>query len=140
MIKALAPKGKLIIVHAAGKDPTNKIVKKIWPKENPFPSLANKIYKYLKSNLTKEELKKLKFLDKKIIPCKLRALPNEIQGGIATSIIFSGWNVAIYVNQIDESKVIEAEKSQQYQKIVSKIIDQNNGLYFNNEMFVISKK
>ena len=140
MIKALAPKGKLIIVHAAGKDSTNKIVKKIWPKENPFPSLANKIYKYLKSNLTKEELKKLQLLDKKIIHCKLRALPNEIQGGIATSVIFSAWNVAIYVNQIDESKVIEAEKSQQYQKIVSKIIDQNNGLYFNNEMFVISKK
>jgi len=139
MIKALAPKGKLIIVHAAGKDPTNKIVKKIWPKENPFPSLANKIYKYLKSNLAKEELKKLKFLDKKIIPCKLRALPNEIQGGIATSVIFSAWNAAIYVNQIDESKVIEAEKSQKYQKIVSKIVDQNNGLYFNNEMFVITK-
>ena len=80
------------------------------------------------------------FLDKKIIPCKLRALPNEIQGGIATSVIFSAWNVAIYVNQIDESKVIQAEKSQQYQKIVSKFVDQNNGLYFNNEIFIILKK
>ena len=140
MIKALAPKGKLIVVHAAGNDPAYKIIKKIWPKENPFPSLANKIYTYLKSNLKTEELKKLQFLDKKIIPCKLRALPNEIQGGIATSVIFSAWNVAIYVNQIDESKVIQAEKSQQYQKIVSKFVDQNNGLYFNNEIFIILKK
>ena len=70
----------------------------------------------------------------------MRALPNEIQGGISTSVIFSAWNVAIYVNQIDDFKVFEAEKSQQYQKIVAKIINLNKGLYFNNEMFVITKK
>jgi hypothetical protein len=40
MIKALAPKGQLIIIHAAGKDPANQIIKKIWPKENPFPSFG----------------------------------------------------------------------------------------------------
>ena len=51
MINALAPKGRLIVVHAAGKDPANKIIKKIWPKENPFPSLTNEITKYLKSSL-----------------------------------------------------------------------------------------
>ena len=139
MINALAPKGRLIVVHAAGKDPANKIIKKIWPKENPFPSLTNQITKYLKSTLSSEELKRLKFLDKKIIRCKLRALPNEIQGGIATSVIFSAWNVATYVNQIDDYKVLDAEKSQKYQKIVSAVVNKNNGLYFNNEMFIISK-
>ena len=139
MINALAPKGRLIVVHAAGKDPANKIIKKIWPKENPFPSLTNQITKYLKSTLSSEELKRLKFLDKKIIRCKLRALPNEIQGGIATSVIFSAWNVATYVNQIDDYKVLDAEKSQKYQKIVSTVVNKNNGLYFNNEMFIISK-
>ena len=117
MIKALAPKGKLIIVHAAGKDPANQIIKKIWPKENPYPALANEITKYLKLNLPKEELKNLKFLSKKIIRCNLRALPNEIQGGIATSVIFSAWNVAIYVNQIDDFKVLDAEKSQKYKRL-----------------------
>ena len=127
-------------MHAAGKDPANQIIKKIWPKENPYPSLAKEIIKYLRSNLPKEQLKKLKFLKKKIIRCKLRALPNEIQGGIATSVIFSAWNVAIYVNQIDELKVLNAEKSQNYQKIVSTIVNKNNGLYFNNEIFVIQRK
>ena len=103
------------------------------------PSLTNQITKYLKSTLSSEELKRLKFLDKKIIRCKLRALPNEIQGGIATSVIFSAWNVATYVNQIDDYKVLDAEKSQKYQKIVSAVVNKNNGLYFNNEMFIISK-
>ena len=140
MIKALAPKGKLIIIHAAGKDPANQIIKKIWPTENPFPALTNEITKYLKLNLPKEKLKKLIFLKKQIIRCKLRALPNEIQGGIATSVIFSAWNVAIYVNQIDELKVLQSEKSQNYQKIVSEIVNKNNGLYFNNEIFVIQRK
>ena len=140
MIKALAPKGKLIIIHAAGKDPANQIIKKIWPTENPFPTLVNEITKYLKLNLPKEQLKKLSFLKKQIICCKLRALPNEIQGRIATSVIFSAWNVAIYVNQIDELKVLQSEKSQNYQKIVSEIVNKNNGLYFNNEIFVIQRK
>ena len=139
MINALAPKGKLIIIHAAGKDPANQIIKKIWPKENPFPALANEITKYLKLNIPKQQLKKLSFLKKKIIRCKLRALPNEIQGGIATSVIFSAWNAAIYVNQIDDSKVLDEEKNQRYQKIVSSIVNKNNGLYFNNEIFVITK-
>ena len=89
--------------------------------------------------VNEEQLKKLSFLKKKIIRCKLRALPNEIQGGIATSVIFSAWNVAIYVNQIDDSKVLDEEKNQRYQKIVSSIINKNNGLYFNNEIFVITK-
>ena len=139
MINALSKKGRLIIVHAAGKDPANQIIKNIWPNENPFSSLATEITKYIKSSFTKENLKEIKFLDKKIIKCKLRALPNEIQGGIATSIIFSAWNVAVYVNQIDDFKVIEAEKTKKYQQVVARIINKNKGLNFNNELFVISK-
>jgi len=34
---------------------------------------------------------------------------------------------------------LDAEKSQKYQKIVSAVVNKNNGLYFNNEMFIISK-
>ena len=32
----------------------DKIIKKIWPTEDPFPSLSNNIIKYLKSNLDKK--------------------------------------------------------------------------------------
>ena len=49
MIKSLAKKGKLVVVHACGGDPANKIIKKIWPKENPFPYLYSSIEKYIKS-------------------------------------------------------------------------------------------
>ena len=97
--------------------------------------LQIKALKKLKNSLDSNFEKAIK----KIIKCKLRALPNEIQGGIATSIIFSAWNVAVYVNQIDDFKVIEAEKTKKYQQVVARIINKNMGLYFNNELFVISK-
>ena len=140
MIRALKPKGKLLTIHAAGNDPANDIVKKIWPNEKPFPSLGNSIISYLKKNLDKSLLKKLSFGEKRKIKCRLRALPNEISGSIATSLVFSAWNASIYVNQMDDAKVMKVEKTKNYEKIVTQIVAKNKGLYFNNEIFVIKKK
>ena len=140
MIRALNPKGKLLTIHAAGKDPASDIIKKVWPKENPFPSLGNSIISYLKKNLDKETLNNLSFGEKRNFKCKLRALPNEITGSIATSIVFSAWNASIYVNQIDDDKVMKVEKTKNYEKIVQSVVAKNKGLYFNNEIFVIEKK
>ena len=133
-------KGKLLTIHASGKDPANEIIRKIWPKEDPFPSLGNSIVSYLKKNLDKELLSSLSFGEKRIIKCKLRALPTEISGGIATSLVFSAWNASIYVNQMDDDKVMKVEKTKNYEKVVQKIVAKNKGLYFNNEIFVIEKK
>ncbi len=132
--------GKLVVVHACGNDPGNKIIKKIWPKEKPFPSLYGSIIKYIKNNTENEILKKLKFNKKKTIKYVLRALPNEISGGIATSLIFSAWNAAVYVNQISDEQIMSAERKKYYQKVVKDIVNKNKGLYFNNELFVIEKK
>ena len=140
MIKSLSKKGKLIVVHACGGDPANKIIKRVWPKEIPFPSLYPQIAKYIKSNLDKEKLKELKFHKAKKFKYMLRALPNEISGGIATSVIFSAWNAAVYVNQITDEQIFAAERSKNYQKVVQKIVNKYKGLYFNNELFVIERK
>ena len=140
MIKALNKKGKLIIVHACGNDPANKIIKKIWPKDKPFPTLYKSILKYIKSNTNKDTLKNLRFGKRKIVKYILRALPDEISGGIATSLIFSAWNAAIYVNQISDEEITRIEKTKNYQKIVNQIVKKYKGLYFKNELFVIEKK
>ena len=140
MIKSLDKRGKLVVVHACGYDPGSKIIKKIWPKEKPFPSLYGSIIKYIKNNTEKEILKKLKFNKKQTIKYILRALPNEISGGIATSLIFSAWNAAVYVNQISDEQIMNAERKKYYQKVVKDIVNKNKGLYFNNELFVIEKK
>ena len=70
----------------------------------------------------------------------MRALPNEISGGIGTSLIFSAWNAAVYVNQISDKQIMNAERKKNYQKIVKDIVNKNKGLYFNNELFVIERK
>ena len=140
MIKSLDKNGKLVVVHASGGDPGNKIVKKIWPKEKPFPSLHNSILRYIKKNIDKNLLKNLKFSKKKNVKYVLRALPNEISGGIATSLIFSAWNAAVYVNQISDEQVMSAERKKDYLKIVKEIVNRNKGLYFNDELFVIERK
>ena len=140
MIKSLNKKGKLAVIHACGNDPGNQIIKKIWPEEKPFPSLYKSILEYIKKNTDKNLLKDLKFNKKTNIRYVLRALPNEISGGIATSLIFSAWNAAIYVNQISDKQILSAEKKKNYQKIVQKILNKNKGLYFNNELFVIERK
>ena len=140
MVKSLNKKGKLAVIHACGNDPGNQIIKKIWPKEKPFPSLYKSILEYIKRNTDKNLLKDLKFNKKTNIRYVLRALPNEISGGIATSLIFSAWNAAIYVNQISDKQILSAEKKKDYQKIVQQIVNKNKGLYFNNELFVIERK
>ena len=140
MIKSLDRKGKLVVVHACGNDPGNKIIKRVWPNEKPFPTLYSSILKYIKENTDKYTLENLKFNKKKIIKYVLRALPNEIRGGIATSLIFSAWNAAVYVNQISDQQIMNAERKKNYQKVVQQIVNKNKGLYFNNELFVIEKK
>ena len=85
-------------------------------------------------------MKTLKFNKKQPIKYALRALPNEISGGIATSLIFSAWNAAVYVNQISDEQIMKAERKNFYQKVVKNIVNKNKGLYFNNELFVIEKK
>ena len=101
---------------------TDKI-KKIWPKENPFPYLYSSIEKYIKSNTEKSLLKTLKFHKVKKISYVLRALPNEIKGGIATSLIFSAWNAAVYVNQMTDEQIFKVQRSKNYQKIVQQILE-----------------
>ena len=140
MINSLANKGKLLIVHACGKDPANEIIKKVWPKENPFPTLSKDIISYLNRNLDKQLLNKLKIHQVKKLKYNLRALPNELSNGISTSLVFSGWNAATYVNQMDDNKIANIERTNLYQKITQEIVKKNNGLWFNDELLVITKK
>ena len=137
MIQALGPGGKLILVHALGNDSGMEIIKKVWPDENPFPSLSSDIIAYLKKILDGDLLRKLKLHSPETFRYNLRALPNEIENGIATSLIFSSWNAATYVDQINNENVMKAEQNGQYVQYIQEIIKKYGGLWFNNEMIVI---
>jgi len=137
MIKALAPGGKLLLFHSFGNDSGLEIIKNIWPEENPFPSLASDIVENVKKIFENDFIKNFKFHSPETFRYNLRALPNEIENGISTSLIFSSWNAITYVCQINNEKIIEAEKNYLYVQPVQEVIRKYNGLWFNDEMLVI---
>ena len=63
----------------------------------------------------------------------------DIVDGISTSLIFSAWNNINYVAQIDDEKIKNAELDGKCFEILSKILKNNDGLYFNDEMILIEK-
>ena len=94
----------------------------------------------MKKNLDKKSLNSIAIKQQKNIKYNLRALPNEISNGISTSVIFSAWNAAVYVNQINDLEIHKAEKNNSYEAIVKKIIKKYDGLWFNDELLIITKK
>ncbi len=116
-----------------------EIIKKIWPEESPFSSLANDITDHLKYSLPDELLNKLKFQSPINFRYNLRALPNEIENGIATSLIFSSWNAITYVGQINNEKILNAEKNGRYSQHVQSVLQKYKSLWFNNEMLIIER-
>ena len=140
MIKCLSSGGKLAIFHSCGNDPGSEVIKELWPDENPFPNNAKDIVDYLKKNLSKEENSNLSFKDPQIFKYGLRSQPNEINTGIATSLLFSAWNACTYVAQIGDQMVRDKEIDQSYINCVEEIVKKNDGLWFNDEMLIIEKK
>ena len=76
----------------------------------------------------------------KKIKYNLRALPEEIANGISTSAVFSAWNAATYVNQINDIEIVKVEKNNKHIKPTQQIIKKYSGLWFNDEILVIEKK
>ena len=140
MIKCLSSGGKLAIFHSCGNDPGTEIIEKLWPDENPFPNNAKDIVDYLKTNLSKDESSALLFHQPETFKYGLRSQPNEINSGIATSLLFSAWNACTYVAQIGDQMVRDKEADQSYIKCVEEIVKKNDGLWFNDEMLIIEKK
>ena len=65
---------------------------------------------HIKKNLDENLLKDLNFKPVEVFKYNLRSQPNEINSGIATSLVFSAWNACTYVAQISDQMV--KEKSQ----------------------------
>ena len=56
-------------------------------------------------------IENLIFHKPEVFKYQLRALPNEIENGISTSLVFSAWNNINYVAQISDEKIKFAEKN-----------------------------
>ena len=140
MVSLLAPNGKMVAFHSYGNDPGLNAINQLWPDENPFPNKGHDIIQYMKNNLGNELNGKIHFREPEIFEYKLRSQPNEINSGIATSLVFSAWNACTYVAQISDQMVKEKEADQSYIKCIEDIIRDHDGLWFYDEMLVSDRK
>jgi hypothetical protein len=70
----------------------------------------------------------------------MHTLPEEIADSIGTSTLLAAWNAAIYVAQIDDQKLESVLESREYVDATARILHKHNGLQFNDESFVISRR
>ena len=139
MIDILNKNGKLVIVHSCGNDSVSKVIKQLWPKENPYPTPARAIIKYLKKTLPARKLDDLVFHKPVKFGYKLKPIPDD-NNSIATSLFSAAWNNIVYVGQMNSDQINQAQEDGKYVEVIENLLEENdNTVHFNNEMFVIEK-
>ena len=143
LARALRPGGRLIAIHSHGNDPGMEIIRKVWPGENPFVSDRHAILRAVKQELgaAGRDLNFNAYADNRsIFQYKLETLPNEVSGPLGTSTLFAAWNAAIYVAQIEDSRLTDAVRDGTYLEATSEVLKTHGGLWFNDESYVISRQ
>ncbi len=146
LVKGLAPVGRLIGVHSCGDDPGLEIIRGVWPDEAPFSSTRHDILRETKAALG-PQARYFNFNpysdDRSKFRYQMYTLPNEIDAeatSIGTSTLVAAWNNATYVAQIEDGRLTEAMTSGLYLDATRQVLKKYNGLWFNDESYVISRK
>jgi hypothetical protein len=143
LARALAPGGRMVVVHAHGDDPGLEIIRGVWPDEDPFQTNRHVLAEAARDHLLEPGDADLLFEpltdEQAIIRYELHAMPSEVQEHIGTSLIVAAWNAAAYVAQIDEERLSDALSTGRYVQATRSVIQQHEGVWFNDEAFVISR-
>jgi hypothetical protein len=143
LARALRPGGRLLTVQSHGEDVGLELIREIWPKEDPFQVNRYDLLKNLKGQLGQEATSynlKAPADDKALFKYRMHTLPQEIAESIGTSTLFAAWNAATYVAQIEDTRLEEALASHEYLEATARILHKNDGLWFNDESFVVSRR
>lgn len=139
LARALAPGGKLVAVHSAGGDPGLEIVRNVWPDENPFEVDRHAIVEAAHTMIDDPSLEFDPLTDEEaIFRYSLHTMPSGDH--IGTPLILAAWNAATYVAQIDGSRLDAAMASGVYVKATQDVLAEHDGLWFNDEMYVVRRR
>ena len=75
-----------------------------------------------------------------ILENRLHTLPGEVGRTIGTSTLLAAWNAAVYVAQIEDDRLAEAMARGNYLDATGEVLARHDGLWFNDESFVIKRK
>jgi SAM-dependent methyltransferase len=142
LARALRPGGRLVGVHSYGNDPGMEIIRKLWPDHNPFRHDRHALLQAVKRSIgaARRGLNFNTYSDSRsLFRYDMHTLPNEIEESIGTSTLFAAWNAAIYVAQVDDSRLKEAVMDGRYVAATQEVLQRHGGLWFNDESYVISR-
>ncbi len=143
LVQSLAPGGRAVVSQSFGQDPGLELIREIWPDEDPFKVDRHELIRTLKERLgSKARHFNLNAGsdDKALLRYRMHTLPDEISESIGTSTLFAAWNAAIYVAQIEDERLEPVVSSGAYLDATSRILHKYNGIWFNDEVFVISRR
>ena len=142
MVRSLAPGGRAIVAQSAGKDPGLELIQRIWKDLNPFIVDRHELIESLRQKMG-DDHHGYKFhgvSDSEAIQSyRMHTLPDEIESSIGTSTLFAAWNAAIYVAQIEDEMLESVLTTGEYLEHTKDVLHKFGGLWFNDEVFVISK-
>lgn len=143
LARALGPGGRLVGIHSCGGDPGLELVRKVWPRENPFPVDRRELLKAVRKalgadarhfNLPVGADSRAKFR------YDLHSLSTETHSTIGTSTVMAAWNAATYVAQIEETRLEQAMQENAYVGATREVLQKYGGLWFNDESYVIARR
>ena len=140
--RSLAPGGSMVVVQSTGKDPGMEIIRNLWPEEEPFRTPRYELLRSLHSHLagTNPDLRFLSYPDSRSeFRFDLQLQPSQVVSYIGTSPLMAAWNATITVAQIDEQLLRSTMDKGQYLEVTSQVLRKYNGLWFNNESFIVSR-
>jgi hypothetical protein len=143
LARVLAPGGRMVVVHSHGNDPGLEIIKGVWPEEDPFQTNRHVLAAAAPDHFVEPGDQDLTFEpasdEEAVFRYDLHAMSSEVQEHIGTSLIVAAWNAATYVAQIDEERLSDAVGSGRYVPATRAVIQDYEGVWFNDEAFVISR-
>jgi hypothetical protein len=143
LARALGPGGRLIAIHSHGSDPGMEIIHKVWPQDHPFIHDRHQIMRAVKQELGSagRDLNFNAYADNRaIFRYDMHTLPSEISASIGTSTLLAAWNAAIYVAQIEDDRLTEAQADGRYLDATREVLRERGGLWFYDESYVISRR
>ena len=143
LARALAPAGRLIVVHAHGDDPGLEIIRNVWPDEDPFTTGRVELLAEARRQLDEPGDSDLIFPEvgdeEALFRYFLHAMPSERTEHIGTGLTLAAWNAAAYVAQIDEGRLSEAMSSGVYVPATREVLERRGAVWFNDEAYLITR-
>ena len=143
LVRSLTTGGRMLTVQSCGQDAGMELIRAIWVDEYPFRNNRHELLKLLKDNLGRSGADynfNAASDNKSILRYEIHPVPNKIAGSIGTSTLYAAWNASNFVAQIEDDRLEPAAASVKYLDATTRISKKHNGIWFNDETFVVSRR